>query len=121
MPNKPTNPKKSGMLTLDSSPIFFFMVVAYTPYITALIRARTSPTAICVEDLCGNVPRLASLLPDISTLDVRMMPAKDARTPKSFLKVNRSTPTKVAKIRVQMPTCVSMETHKQNIGYNTAC
>lgn len=44
----PTNPKKSGIFTRDSSPTCFFITIVYTPYKIALNAAMASPMAISV-------------------------------------------------------------------------
>lgn len=76
------------------------------PYSMALKRASASPTAICAGDLCGNSPRVASLVPDKSTLEVSTIPKREARTPRSFLKVNVSMPRAAPRISVQIPSIV---------------
>ncbi len=108
--NKPTRPKKSGILTLLSSPMRFFMRMVYNPYRAALARARASPRAIWFCDLWGNDPRLLSLSPDRSTVEIKTMPAIEASTPKSFLRVKFSTLTigRAPRRRVQIPARFSL-------------
>lgn len=100
--NTPTRPKNSLMSTRSSLPIFFFMTVTYTPYITALIKAMLSPIAICEIVLCGNDPLFSSLSPDRSTVEMRIIPASDARTPASLRTLKVSTPDRAPRMSVHM-------------------
>jgi hypothetical protein len=51
--------------------------------------------------LCGNDPLSSSLLPDKSTVEIRITPAREAPTPKILAVENRSIPNREQKIRVQ--------------------
>lgn len=104
--HSPTSPKNTGILTLLSSPACFFMTVVYIPYRTALNAAIAFPTAISVGVLCGKEPRFSSLEPDKSTLEMMIIPVKEAMTPKSLREVNLSTPRTAPKMSVQMPISV---------------
>lgn len=61
-----------------------------------------SPKAISLDDLCGKEPLFLSLLPLRSTVEMRTIPAREARTPSNFLIVNFSTLKMVPKRRVKM-------------------
>ncbi len=87
----PTSPKNSGMLTLPSSPIRFFIKIVYIPYRIALKKANESPNAICFVDLWGKEPRFLSLDPERSTLEISIIPDIEASTPMSFLRLKAST------------------------------
>ena len=71
--------------------------------------------ASCVWDLWGKVPLFLSLLPVKSTVDIRIMPANEARVPISFLAVNLSTLRRAPKINVQMPEAMS-SSYRQDYG-----
>lgn len=58
---------------------------------------------ICRGDLWGNEPLFWSFSPEMSTVDVNTIPAKEATTPMSFLSVNSSTPRVAPNRSVQMP------------------
>lgn len=72
------------------------------PYSTALTRAMPSPNAISPADLCGNEPLFLSFDPLRSMVLIKTIPAREASTPRSFLRVNFSTRKMVPKSRVKM-------------------
>lgn len=125
--NSPTRPKNSCMLTRDSSPTCFFMTIVYTPYRIALNAAIASPSAISAGVLCGKVPWLPPSPPsagglsddvdDRSTREIRIMPAREARTPRSLRRVNFSTPMKAPNMSVQTPIYVPYQSSFSNLMF----
>lgn len=60
------------------------------------------PIASCRCDLCGKDPRRSSLSPERSTMEINMMPVKDASTPTSFFVVKDSTWNIAPNIKVKI-------------------
>jgi hypothetical protein len=76
------------------------MTVTYKPYIMALKKAIESPMAIWAGVLWGKDPRFSSLSPDRSTVEIKMIPTRDAVTPNNFRMENDSTRNIAQKTRV---------------------
>lgn len=93
------------------------------PYKTALKAAIALPTIISAVVLCGKDPRCSSLVPDISTLEIKIMPVKEAMTPKSFRIVNLSTPNMAPNINVHTPYIETSDSEERidGIASHTAC
>lgn len=75
----------------------------------ALISASISPTAISVRDLWGKNPRLLSLSPETSTIEVSDIPSREARTPPIFIVEGFSILANVPIIRVHIPDQVGSD------------
>lgn len=74
----------------------------------ALKAAIESPRAISPEDFSGKVPPSEEFVLETSNREIRIIPAREAITPRNFRMVNFSTPMKAPNIRVQTPEFVSL-------------
>ena len=74
----------------------------------ALKAAIESPNAISPDDFSGKVPPSEESVFETSNREIRIIPTREAITPRNFRKVNFSTPMKAPNMRVQTPGVVSL-------------